>query len=603
LDLDAGRAPAVGAGAADRSLLARRVRELASRVGRRTLPATLSPAARAAAAADPVTALLRTHRSIHPGSDTALLRHGYATAELWHRGQVRKSGEPYITHPLAVAQLLAELGMDTTTLVAALLHDTVEDTDYTLPALREEFGPQVAHLVDGVTKFDKVYFGAQAEEETIRKMIIAAGTDVRVLIIKIADRLHNMRTLDARSPASRMRIARATGDVLVPLCDRLGIQALKRDLEDAVLRHLEPEAYARIVAAIEGRPEWWEYVTTVVEQTTAVLRRARIDATVLPRPRHPPSIWRDMVAGRYPEPFHLPRVVVRVDGPATECYQTLGAIHGAWRPIAGRFKDFIGAPKSNLYRSLHTTVIGPEERTVEMLIRTAEMDRTAEYGIAVNYRFPSARDGHVQESEWLRRLLQWSREAPDARQFVESLRHDLADLEIQVIAGGRMLTMPAGSIPVDVAYELGTETGDRCRVATVNSRVTPLTTPLSNGDVVEVFTAPAGDPAAPREEWLGLVRSPAARAHLLRWFGPADGEAAPDLAGRIKLGRAALGEQLRRHDRTLPQEAPLRVACEHFGLPDPDALFVALAEERVDATEVAERLIALVDEPLRGAMP
>jgi GTP pyrophosphokinase len=598
LDLDAGRAAVIGSGAPDRSLFARRVRDLMVRAGRRTLPATLSPAARAAA--DPVTTLLRTHRAIHAGGDTVLLRRGYATAERWHSGQFRKSGEPYITHPLAVAQILAELGMDTTTLVAALLHDTVEDTDYTLPALREEFGPQVAHLVNGVTKFDKVYFGAQAEEETIRKMIVAAGTDVRVLIIKIADRLHNMRTLDARSPASRTRIARATGDVLVPLCDRLGIQALKRDLDDAVLRHLEPEAHARIVAAIADRPQWWDYVNTVVEQTTALLRRARIDATVKPRPRHPPSIWRDMTAGRYPEPFHLPRVVVCVDGPASECYAALGAIHAAWRPMAARFKDFIGAPKSNLYRSLHTTVIGPEERTVEVLIRTEEMDRTAEYGIAVNYRFPSSRDGRVEESVWLRRLLRWSQDAPDARQFVESLRHDLADAEIQVIAGGRVLTMPAGSIPVDVAYELGAETGDRCRVATVNSRVMPVTTPLSDGDVVEIFTAPAGDPAAPREEWLRMVRSPAARAHLLQWFGPADDEAPPDLAGRVKLGRAALGGQLRRHDRTLPQEGPLRAVCEQLGLPDPDALFVALAEERVGAADVAGRLIALVDEPLRG---
>ncbi|HEU5107473.1 MAG TPA: HD domain-containing protein, partial [Micromonosporaceae bacterium] len=329
---------------------------------------------------DPVSTLVRTHRAIHPYMDAGVLRRGYAIAESMHRGQFRKSGEPYITHPLAVAQILADLGMDTMTLVAALLHDTVEDTHYTLQALQGDFGDEVAHLVDGVTKFDKLFYGKDAEAETVRKMIVAAGRDVRVLIIKLADRLHNMRTLDARSPASRARIAGATQEVLVPLCDRLGIQALKRDLEDAVLFHLEPEEYGRIDDHVQHRPDWADYLAGVVATVESALRRNKISGKVTPRPRHYYSIWRDTVAGGYRNPFDLPRIAVVIDGSETDCYAALGVIHGKWRPVGGRFKDFIASPKHNPYRSLHTTVIGPGDRSVEVLIRTAGMHRTAEYG-------------------------------------------------------------------------------------------------------------------------------------------------------------------------------------------------------------------------------
>nr|BFE75407.1 hypothetical protein GCM10020092_087080 [Actinoplanes digitatis] len=283
---------------------------------------------------DPVTTLTRTHRHIHPSADAGVLRRSYAVAENMHRGQFRKSGDPYITHPLAVAQICAELGMDTTTLVAALLHDTVEDTSYTLETLHGDFGPEVTHLVDGVTKFDKAFYGKVAEAETIRKMIVAAGKDVRVLVIKLADRLHNMRTLDARSPASRARIATATLDVLVPLCDRLGIQALKRDLDDVVLYHLEPDSYARIDEHVKNRPGWSEYLEDVKTKASTALRRSRVDAKVAPRPRHYYSIWKDTVAGGHPVPLDLPRIAVIVDGPETDCYAALGAIHGQWRPVA-----------------------------------------------------------------------------------------------------------------------------------------------------------------------------------------------------------------------------------------------------------------------------
>jgi GTP pyrophosphokinase len=554
--------------------------------------------------ADAVGTLVRTHRAIHSGGDAAALRRAYAIAENMHRGQTRKSGEPYITHPLAVAQILAELGMDTMTLVAALLHDTVEDTTYTLEALDGDFGSEVAYLVDGVTKFDKVFYGQDAEAETIRKMIVAAGRDVRVLIIKLADRVHNMRTLDARSMASRQRIARATQDVLVPVCDRLGIQFLKRDLEDAVLFHLEPAAYARIHEHVQTRPNWTEYLDEVVGQARVALRREKVDATVRPRPRHYYSIWKDTVAAGHSIPFDLPRIAVVVDGPETDCYTALGAIHGLWRPVAGRFKDFIASPKNNLYRSLHTTVIGPLERSVEVLIRTEAMHRAAEYGIAVNYRFPKATAAQTaadraDELAWLRRLLDWQQETPKATEFLESLRGDLAEAQIQVIAEGRPVVLPAGATPVDVAYELSSEKGDGCVGAKVNGRYAPLSAPLDEGDVVEIFIENGAPDEAtgrgPLREWLDFVKSPHAQMQINRWFSDHN-EPTITIANKVKLGRAAIGLALRRYSRGLASEAPLRQLAAELGYPDLETLLVSVADRKVAADMLVDRLIAQVDQ-------
>jgi GTP diphosphokinase / guanosine-3',5'-bis(diphosphate) 3'-diphosphatase len=556
-------------------------------------------------AADAVGTLVRTHRAIHSGADATILRKAYGIAENKHRGQLRKSGEPYITHPLAVAQILAELGMDTITLVAALLHDTVEDTSYTLEELDRDFGPEVAYLVDGVTKFDKVFYGQDAEAETIRKMIVAAGRDVRVLVIKLADRLHNMRTLDARSLASRQRIARATQDVLVPLCDRLGVQFLKRDLEDAILFHLEPEAYARIHDHVQHRPHWTEYLAQVTAQARAALRREKVDATVAPRPRHYYTIWKDTAAGDYPVPVDLPRIAVVVDGPETDCYTALGAIHGLWRPVAGRFKDFIASPKNNLYRSLHTTVIGPGERSVEVLIRTEAMHRAAEYGIAVNYRFPKATAAQAaadraNELAWLRRVLDWQQDTPRATEFLESLRGDLAEAQIQVIAEGRPVILPAGATPVDVAYELGSETGDGCVGAKVNGRFSPLSAPLEEGDVVEIFIDGAGgngggaEPRGPLREWLDFVKSRHAQKQINRWFSDHN-EPTITIANKVRLGRAAIGLALRRHNRGLAHDAPLRQLAADLGFPDLETLLVSVADRKLAAETLVDRLIDQVD--------
>jgi GTP diphosphokinase / guanosine-3',5'-bis(diphosphate) 3'-diphosphatase len=552
---------------------------------------------------DAVSALVRTHRTTHSGADAATLRHAYRIAESMHRGQLRKSGEPYITHPLAVAQILAELGMDTITLVAALLHDTVEDTNYTLEALHRDFGAEVAYLVDGVTKFDKVFYGQDAEAETIRKMIVAAGRDVRVLVIKLADRLHNMRTLDARSLASRQRIARATQDVLVPLCDRLGIQFLKRDLEDAVLFHLEPEAYARIHDHMQHRLQWTEYLDEVVAQARVALRRDKVDATVQPRPRHYYSIWKDTVAGGHPVPFDLPRIAVVVDGPETDCYTALGAIHGLWRPVAGRFKDFVASPKNNLYRSLHTTVIGPGERSVEVLIRTEAMHRAAEYGIAVNYRFPKATAAQAaadraDELVWLRRVLDWEQDTPKATEFLESLRGDLAEAQIQVIADGRTVVLPAGATPVDVAYELGSDKGDCCVGAKVNGRYSPLSGPLDEGDVVEIFiedpTIGEAGTRGPLREWLDFVKSQHAQMQINRWFSDHN-EPTITIANKVRLGRAAIGLALRRYSRALATEEPLKQLAADLGYPDLESLLVSVADRKVAADMLVDQLIAQVD--------
>ncbi|MEU8022433.1 HD domain-containing protein [Micromonospora haikouensis] len=553
---------------------------------------------------DPVTHLIRTHRGIHPGTEASVLRRAYTIAENMHRGQFRKSGEPYITHPLAVAQICAELGMDATTLVAALLHDTVEDTRYTLQALAEDFGGEVAHLVDGVTKFDKAFYGKAAEAETTRKMIVAAGKDVRVLIIKLADRLHNMRTLGVRSAASRERIARKTLEVLVPLCDRLGIQTLKRELDDVVLLHLEPDEHARIARFVHDRPGWSAYLDDVVAKAKVALRRSRVDAQVSPRPRHLYSIWKDTVAGGHSVPFDLPRIVIVVDGPATDCYAALGAVHGLWRPVPGRFKDFIASPKNNLYRSLHTSVCGPEDRTVEVLIRTEEMHRAAEYGIAADFRFPrpAGAAGQAEQLDWLRRVLDWEQEAPDPAQFLESLRCDLAEAQIQVVVEGRQVVLPAGATPVDVAYELGPDRGDRCLAARINGRLAPLSSELEEGDVVEIFTESDAEsgfeadvaPRGPRREWLGFVKSPHAQMQINRWFAEHT-EPGISIADKVRLGRATIGLALRKHDRGLANDLPLLRLSEELGYPDLETLLVAVFDRALEPDAVVLQLIDLVD--------
>jgi GTP pyrophosphokinase len=544
---------------------------------------------------DPVAELLRVHRQIHPHADVNALRRGYTIAERMHRGQMRKSGEPYITHPLAVAEILAGLGMDTTTLVAALLHDTVEDTSYTLRQLDDEFGPEVTLLVDGVTKFDKGFFGADAEVETIRKLLVKAGQDVRVLVIKLADRLHNMRTLDARSPSSRARIATATRDVIVPLCDRLGIQALKRDLEDTVLANLEPESYEAIRRHVASRPHWAPYLSAVITRIQPELTNGRIRAVVAPRPRHYYSIWKD--AAGYAVPQELPRIVIIVDGPQTDCYAALGTVHSTWRPVPGRFKDFIASPKNNLYRSLHTTVLGPDDQPLEVLIRTEPMHRAAEYGIVANFRFPEytarlSKEVRAEQLAWLRRVLDWEVVADDAKRFLDALRCDLTESQIHVFTSdGQRYQLPSGSTAVDLAYTLGVETGHGCVAAHRGGRLFPLSSPLSDGDVVEIICTDP-DSSGPSRDWLEFVKTPHARLQISQWFDA--GEPAT-ISHKVRIGRAAIGLALRQRNRGLANDDPLLVIATELGYPDLEALLVAVAEHRLSADGLVEQMIAAVD--------
>src|SRR5215475_6479044 len=564
---------------------------------------------------DPVGELIRTHRRMHPRSDVRVIRTAYRKAAEMHRGQKRMSGEEYITHPLAVAEILADLGMDTTTLVAALLHDTVEDTSYTLPALDADFGSSVALLVDGVTKFDSAFFGETAEIETVRKMVVMAGQDVRVLIIKLADRLHNMRTLDARTPEARARIARATLDVLVPLCDRLGIQVLKRSLEDTVLYALEPDAFAQIDAYVAGRRGFTRTTDRAVTAARKALTGAHIDARVGPRPRHYYSIWRDTLARGVPPDHDLPRLVVVVDGPQNECYTALGTLHTMWRPVPGRFKDFIATPKDNRYRSLHTTVIGPGDSPIEVLIRTEAMHGVAEFGIAAEFRdahaVSIARSG-AQQLAWLKRVVEWQQTIDDATKFIDALRCEIGYTQIHVFTTeGEAVLLPEGATPVDLAYTIDPDLGHACVGAYINGRLKSLSSPLLDGDVVEILTRggiPGAEPddedhavtdgraTGPAREWLDFVRSPQARLEITRWF-TARTDMVASLEQRIRLGRATIGLALRAQGRVLGDERPLRELAATLGYPDVDAMLVAVADHRLAAADIADQLIALVDRP------
>jgi GTP pyrophosphokinase len=452
-------------------------------------------------------------------------------------------------------------------------------------------------------------------------MIKAAGVDVRVLVVKLADRLHNMLTIEARSQASRLRIARATQDVLIPLCERLGIQTLKRDLEDSVLAALEPDAHAVLRDWVAVRPDWRTYVDSMVGRAAAVLRNEKIKARVVGRPHHLYSIWKDSYGKGYEGPYELPRIAVIISGADNDCYTALGAMHSTWRPVLGRFKDFIASPKNNLYRSLHTTVIGPDEQPVEVQIRTESMDRNAEYGIVAAFRFerrgpgahsargraegirPTGPDG--EHLEWLRHLVEWQRAAVDPVRFLESLRCDLAEGQVHVFVDGNRLLLPANSTPVDVAYAISPDVGDRCVAATVNGQLAFLSSPLADGDVVEIHTAgpeevSAGGPVGPSPEWLGFVRTPYAQLYIEARLGTRsvdDPELAPPvpIPTRVRIGRAAIGLELRRRERALANDLPLLALAGDLGYHDVETLLLAVADHVEQAAEIAERLIEQVD--------
>jgi guanosine-3',5'-bis(diphosphate) 3'-pyrophosphohydrolase len=542
--------------------------------------------------------LLAIHRGAHPKVDARLLQRGYDLAEQCHRGQLRKSGDPYITHPLAVATILAELGMDTTTLVAALLHDTVEDTGLTLDDITAGFDTEVAQLVDGVTKLDKVKYGDAAESETIRKMVVAMARDPRVLVIKLADRLHNMRTLRFLPPEKQERKARETLEVLAPLAHRLGMNTIKWELEDLSFATLYPKRYDEIVRLVAERaPSRDTYLGEVIERINTDLREGGIKAVITGRPKHYYSIYQKMIVrGReFTDIYDLVGIRVLV---ATErdCYATLGVIHANWQPVPGRFKDYIAMPKFNMYQSLHTTVIGPGGKPIELQIRTHAMHRTADYGIAAHWKYKELKDTAAAEPSavsdelgWLRQLLDWQREAQEPEEFLDSLRYDLGASEVYVFTPkGDVIALPTGSTPVDFAYAVHTEVGHRCIGARVNGKLVALESTLDNGDSVEVFTSKAEN-AGPSRDWLGFVKSPRARTKIRQWFARERREDAVD-AGKTGLSKAMRKAALPLQ-RLLGGDQLLTLARE-MHLADISALYAAIGEGHVSAQSVVQKLVA-----------
>ncbi|KAB8193237.1 RelA/SpoT family protein [Nonomuraea phyllanthi] len=545
--------------------------------------------------------LFRTVRATHPKADLRVIEHAYDVAAYHHRDQKRKSGDPYITHPLAVATILAELGTDDETLCAALLHDTVEDTAYSLDELRGDFGDTIASLVDGVTKLDKVKFGDAAQAETVRKMVVAMSRDIRVLIIKLADRLHNMRTMRYLPEHKRHQKSRETLEIFAPLAHRLGMNTIKWELEDLAFAMLYPKRYDEIARMVSERaPRRDLFLQEVIEKVSGDLRDAKIRAVVKGRPKHYYSVYQKMIARdvAFDDIYDLVGIRVLVDS-VRDCYAALGTIHARWNPVPGRFKDYIAMPKFNMYQSLHTTVIGPEGKPVELQIRTHAMHHRAEYGVAAHWKYkeevgtpgPTGKVKPGSDMAWLRQLLDWQKETSDPGEFLESLRFDLSVSEVYVFTPkGQVIALPEGSTPVDFAYAVHTEVGHRCIGARVNGRLVPLESRLGNGDTVEIFTSKSPD-AGPSRDWLKFVKSGRARNKIRQWFSKERRETA------IEAGKEAIGRAMRKQglplQRLMSTEALLALARD-LRYPDVSALYAAVGEGHIAAQAVVQKLVASI---------
>jgi guanosine-3',5'-bis(diphosphate) 3'-pyrophosphohydrolase len=544
--------------------------------------------------------LFRIIRANHAKADLGLVERAYRTAERLHAGQTRKSGDAFITHPLAVTTILAELGMTEATLCAALLHDTVEDTNYTLTQLTHEFGEEVALLVDGCTKLEKVKYGESAKSETIRKMVVAMSRDIRVLVIKLADRLHNMRTLHYLRPDKQSRIASETLEIFAPLAHRLGMNTIKWELEDLAFGTLFPKVYDEIVRLVaEAAPSRDQYLSRVIDQVQGDLRGAKIKALVSGRPKHYYSIYQKMVVrGRdFQEIYDLVGLRILVEN-SRDCYAALGVLHVRWNPLPGRFKDYIAMPKFNMYQSLHTTVLGPEGKPVELQIRTDDMHRRAEYGVAAHWKYKEGKGPGLPvkgaddagELIWVRQLLDWQRETADPSEFLDSLRFEINTSEVYAFTPrGDVISLPQGSTPIDFAYAIHTEVGNKTIGARVNGRLVPLESVLANGDVVEIFTSKAEN-AGPSRDWLSFVRSPRARNKIRHYFTRERREES------IETGKELLARQLRKGGLPLQRLLTLEhltAVAGFFKLTDVSALYAAVGEGTVGAQSVVNRLIAV----------
>ena len=547
-----------------------------------------------------IDALIKLVKERNSKADSRDLLRAYFFAEEAHKGQKRLTGEDFVEHPVAVAAILADLGMDLTTLEAALLHDVVEDTPLTLDDIRVDFGDQVAGLVDGLTKLDKIKFRSREQEqaENVRKMMIAMARDIRVLLIKLADRLHNMRTLSVFSAQKQQEKATETLEIYSPLANRLGVHRIKWELEDLAFQALHPDRFSEIRSLVEKRDgERQEFVEIVTEQIETKLRELKIKAVVLGRPKHLYSVYEKMVlrGKEFNEIYDLVGLRVLVDS-VRDCYAALGALHAVWRPVPGRFKDYIAMPKFNMYQSLHTTVIGPEGRPLEVQIRTHQMHRTAEYGIAAHWRYKEGRSKSTDEQAdlaWLAQMLEWQREMADPREFMEGLRIDLYEGRVFVFTPkGDVVDLPRGSTPIDFAYAIHTEVGHRCVGARVAGRLVPLDYELHTGQTVEVLTSKAPE-AAPKRDWLGIVKSPRARTKIRQWFSRERREDA------LETGQDLLQAALRRHSLPvvrLTSNALMSKVADELKYPTLESLYVAIGEGHVSPQSIVTRLARLVSD-------
>src|SRR6476661_2991744 len=543
-----------------------------------------------------VAPLIDTYLDRHRKADTDLIERAYRVAWRAHAEQVRRSGEPYISHPVGVAMILADLGLDDVTIAAALLHDAVEDTAVTHDEIERDFGPDVAAIVDGVTKLDRLQFNSKEAQQaaTLRKMLVAMAKDIRVLLIKLADRLHNMRTISSLPESKQQRIAQETLDIYAPLAHRLGIADVKWQLEDLAFDVLHPKRYAEIEQMVTLRaPEREQYLEQVLAELRARLAGLHIDADVRGRPKNYWSIYEKMVVQgkEFDDVQDLLGVRVVVES-VKDCYAALGSIHAMWKPVQGRFKDYIAMPKFNLYQSLHTTVVGPQGKLVEVQIRTEEMHRRAEYGVAAHWGYKE-KDSPAQDMVWLERMVDWQQETSDPGEFMETLKIDLEQDEVFVFTPkGKVITLAAGATPVDFAYTIHTEVGHRCIGAKVNGRLVPLDSTLASGDTVEIFTSKV-EGAGPSRDWLQFVQTPRATSKIRQWFSRERREDA------IETGRDELIKALRREGmpvQKLASSAAMSKIAAQLNYTDLETLYAAIGEGHLSAKAVVQR----VQRDLRG---
>jgi len=548
--------------------------------------------------------ILRALRQTNPRADVAIVERAYQVAKTAHEGQLRKSGEPYITHPLAVAEILVELGIGAKTIAAALLHDTVEDTSYTLEAVTRDFGAEIGLLVDGVTKLDRLKLGEDAQAETVRKMVVAMSKDIRVILIKLADRLHNARTWGFVESESAERKARETLEIYAPLAHRLGIQTIKWELEDLSFAVLHPKLYVEIDSLVTERtPESDRFVKEIIDQISGDLKAARVKAQVAGRQKQHYSIYQKMIrqSRDFQEIYDLTGIRVLVSS-IRDCYAALGAVHARWNPIPGRFKDYIATPKFNLYQSLHTTVFGPDGKAVEIQIRTMDMHKRAEYGVAAHWKYKERQVLGSKSSDeilpdenmaWLAHITDWEGETEDPSEFLDTLRYEIGAKEVYVFTPkGKVIGLSVGATPVDFGYAVHTEIGHRVMGAKVNGRLVPLDTKLGSGDTVEVLTSKNPE-AGPSQDWLNFATSQRARSKIRNWFTKERRDDA------IESGREALAKVVRKKNLSLSRVLSAQnLASVATGLKyeNVDSLYAALGEGQVSTQSVLEKIMVFVND-------